>query len=192
GDGSDGCAILRCTENKGRQRIQALFRHCAATGSARGSAWGESDRRFRPSSNRYRAYDAGASSSLSRPSHLGSFRTTLQHDTASGFSTATFRRFESGGRRFYFPSCQVGANPGEREVKSRSSCKCDPGKWPPGILRRERRFHCRSNRANAKSARHRRCFQQRRIRSNSREAVGETKRLKSHSSNAWKRSVTHF
>src|SRR4029453_14422821 len=117
GDGSDGSAILRCTENKGRQRIQALFRHRAATRSARGSARGESYRRFRPSSNRYRAYDAGASSSLPRPSHLGSFRATLQHNTARGFSTATFRRFESGGRGFFFPRCRPGANPGKRRSK---------------------------------------------------------------------------
>src|SRR5216110_3475807 len=138
------------------------------------------------------AHDAGASSSLSRPPHLGSFRATLEHDTAGGFSTATFRRIESGGRRFYFPSRQAGANPGEREVKSRGSCKYDSGKRPSGVLRGERRCHYQSNRANAQSERHRRCFQQRRIRSNSREAIGETTRLKGYNSDAWKRGVTHF
>src|SRR2546430_565669 len=52
--------------------------------------------------------------------------------------------------------------------------------------------HYQSNRANAQSARHRRCFQQRRIRSNSREAVGETKGLKSYNFDGWKRDVIHF
>jgi len=56
------------------------------------------------------------------------------------------------------------SNTGRGAIRSSGCCGRDSRRWPPCLLREERRFHCRSNRTNAKNERHCDGFQQWRIR----------------------------
>ena len=102
-------------DSRGAQEFQG---NRAPAGSTRRSARRQGDRRFRSSSDRYRADPAGDAASLSRPSDMGGFRAAIEHYAARGFSAAIAGCVETGRRRFYLAGGAAGTDPGSGPTQS--------------------------------------------------------------------------